>query len=86
MLYHAARIIRSNLDLFNKRAIQYTQKLTTKRNAVWCLSNLCRGKTPSVDLVKIEQALPVLSKLIQTESDVDCLVDACWAVRYFMAS
>jgi importin subunit alpha-2 len=25
------------------------------RNAVWCLSNLCRGKNPAVDFNKVKE-------------------------------
>jgi importin subunit alpha-6/7 len=51
------------------------------RNAVWCLSNLCRGKNPPVDFSKVEPALGTLSTLLfNTDSDV--LADACWAISY----
>ena len=52
-----------------------------KRNCVWCISNLCRGK-PQVDMYRIEPALPVLSKILHNEIDVECLTDACWAISY----
>ena len=52
-----------------------------KRNCIWCISNLCRGK-PQVDLYYIEPALPALSRVLQIETDDECLTDACWAVSY----
>jgi importin subunit alpha-2 len=51
------------------------------RNAVWCLSNLCRGKNPPVEFSKVEPALPVLAQLLYN-ADVDVLADACWAISY----
>ncbi len=30
-------------------------RLTMIRNAVWCLSNLCRGKNPAVDFNKVKE-------------------------------
>lgn len=58
-----------------------TSRLTMTRNAVWCLSNLCRGKNPPVDFNKVEPALPILSTLLFNQ-DVDVLADACWAISY----
>jgi importin subunit alpha-2 len=41
------------------------------RNAVWALSNLCRGKNPPPDFSKVSPALPVLARLLfHTDSDV----------------
>lgn len=51
------------------------------RNAVWALSNLCRGKNPPPEFSKVQPGLPVLSRLLfHTDSDV--LSDACWALSY----
>jgi len=56
-------------------------RLTMTRNAVWCLSNLCRGKNPPVEFGKVEPALPVLATLLYNQ-DLDVLADACWALSY----
>lgn len=56
-------------------------RLTMTRNAVWCLSNLCRGKNPPVEFAKVEPALPILAALL-FNSDFDVLADACWAISY----
>lgn len=51
------------------------------RNAVWCLSNLCRGKNPAVDFNKVAPALTVLNQLLYNY-DADVLADTCWAISY----
>jgi len=51
------------------------------RNAVWCLSNLCRGKNPSPNFAKVSPCLSVLTRLLFI-SDSDVLADACWALSY----
>ena len=56
-------------------------RLTMSRNAVWCLSNLCRGKNPPVEFAKVEPALPILAALL-FNPDVDVLADASWAISY----
>uniref|UniRef100_A0A8C9YRP5 Importin subunit alpha n=1 Tax=Sander lucioperca TaxID=283035 RepID=A0A8C9YRP5_SANLU len=50
-------------------------------NAVWALSNLCRGKNPPPAFEKVSPCLPVLSRLLFS-SDPDLLADACWALSY----
>uniref|UniRef100_UPI00358EECC7 importin subunit alpha-7-like isoform X2 n=1 Tax=Myxine glutinosa TaxID=7769 RepID=UPI00358EECC7 len=56
-------------------------RLTMTRNAVWALSNLCRGKNPPPDFSKVSPCLNVLSRLLFS-SDTDVLADACWALSY----
>lgn len=51
------------------------------RNAVWALSNLCRGKHPPPEFSKVAPCLPVLSRLL-LHTDADVLSDACWALSY----
>lgn len=57
------------------------QNVTLTRNAVWTLSNLCRGKQPPADFNKVKDSLPVLAKLL-THSDPEVLSDSCWALSY----
>lgn len=56
-------------------------RLTMTRNAVWALSNLCRGKNPPPEFSKVSPCLPVLARLL-FHSDGDVLSDACWALSY----
>uniref|UniRef100_A0A8C2KMN3 Importin subunit alpha n=1 Tax=Cyprinus carpio TaxID=7962 RepID=A0A8C2KMN3_CYPCA len=56
-------------------------RLTMMRNAVWALSNLCRGKNPPPDFAKVSPCLSVLSWLLFV-NDTDILADACWALSY----
>ena len=56
-------------------------RLSMTRNAVWALSNLCRGKNPPVDFAQVSPALDVLAKLL-FHADPDVLGDACWAISY----
>jgi len=58
-----------------------SSKITLTRNAVWCLSNLCRGKSPPPDFHTICPALPTLARLLFHE-DSDVLADTSWAIAY----
>jgi len=53
----------------------------TKRNAVWSVSNLCRGKPiPSYEKVKI--AIQPLVYLVENDPDDDVRQDSTWALSY----
>uniref|UniRef100_A0A7S4QXX2 Importin subunit alpha n=1 Tax=Ditylum brightwellii TaxID=49249 RepID=A0A7S4QXX2_9STRA len=49
-------------------------------NAVWTLSNFCRGK-PQPDLSVVGQAIPALAGILQGENR-NAMMDACWALSY----
>ncbi|XP_066904568.1 importin subunit alpha-7 [Halyomorpha halys] len=56
-------------------------RLSLTRNAVWALSNLCRGKNPTPDFSKVAPCLPVLARML-FHTDGDVLADSCWALSY----
>jgi len=56
-------------------------RLSMTQNAVWALSNLCRGKNPPVDFAQVSPALDILAKLL-FHANGDVLSDACWAISY----
>ncbi|XP_022192842.2 importin subunit alpha-7 [Nilaparvata lugens] len=64
------------LDLLSK-----SSRLSMVRNAVWAVSNICRGKNPAPDFAQVAACLPVLSRLL-FHADAAVLADACWALSY----
>lgn len=56
-------------------------RLSMTRNAVWALSNVCRGKNPVPAFAKVAPCLPVLAHLLN-HSDSDVLADVCWTLSY----
>jgi importin subunit alpha-1 len=57
-----------------------SSKLSMLRNAIWTLSNFCRGK-PQPPFELVSPALSTLARLIYS-TDEEVLTDACWALSY----
>jgi hypothetical protein len=55
-------------------------RITLKRNVIWAISNLCRGK-PAPDFQKIKACIPFLNQALNY-NDEDAATDACWALSY----
>merc|ERR1711879_246193 len=55
-------------------------KPSLRRNVVWAISNLCRGK-PAPPFEAIIPAIPVLAGLLEA-TDTNVITDACWALSY----
>ncbi|XP_072940093.1 importin subunit alpha-7 [Epargyreus clarus] len=72
----AAGVMPPLIDILNK----YT-RLSMTKNAVWTLSNLCRGKNPPTNFEAVAPGIPVLARLLH-HSDCDVLSDSCWALSY----
>jgi len=58
-----------------------SDKVSLTRNAVWTISNVCRGKNPPVELSQVSCLLPLLVKQLFS-TDVDILSDAVWAIAH----
>eukprot|EP00013_Stygamoeba_regulata_P025233 CAMPEP_0177648282 /NCGR_PEP_ID=MMETSP0447-20121125/10747_1 /TAXON_ID=0 /ORGANISM="Stygamoeba regulata, Strain BSH-02190019" /LENGTH=516 /DNA_ID=CAMNT_0019150917 /DNA_START=84 /DNA_END=1634 /DNA_ORIENTATION=+ len=60
--------------------INLTNQLNMLRNAIWTLSNFCRGRpAPPFELVR--PALRTLARLLYSKDD-EVLTDVCWALSY----
>ena len=59
--------------------------LSMKRNVVWALSNLCRGK-PAPPFALVYKAIPQFCELLTVETDTQTLVDVAWGLSYLTDS
>jgi len=62
------------------KLLQECTTVSMTRNAVWTLSNFCRGKPPPPFEI-VSTSLPVLASLLWSP-DAEVLTDACWALSY----
>lgn len=53
------------------------------KNAVWCLSNLCKGKGPDrAPIAALAPCLPALATVLHTSENAEVLTDAAWCYSY----
>lgn len=60
--------------------LNHEKRISSTRNAVWAISNLCRGR-PKPDMRKLRPALPVIAKVLSSD-DQEVLTDALWCLSY----
>eukprot|EP01045_Picozoa_sp_COSAG04_P060468 COSAG04_NODE_30534_length_262_cov_0.631902_1_plen_86_part_11 len=63
----------------------YPQRTSMLRNAVWALSNLCRGEPPP-DFAEVSPMLPLMACLLLASEDKEVLTDSAWALSYLSDS
>ena len=51
------------------------------RNAIWTLSNLCKGKPP-VEFEKVQRAIPTFARVLAATDVQEVLNDICWTLSY----
>jgi len=62
------------------KLLKRTKKPIVMRNAMWTLSNLCRGK-PLPVFAAVAPAIPVVAHFVHS-TDTSVLIDACWTASY----
>jgi len=62
-------------------ALKNDSNVSLRRNGVWALSNLCRGK-PLPNLSLIKGAIPFFADVLKNDTDEQSLTDAAWGVSY----
>ena len=72
------------LDTLLKLVTNSYANINILRKGAWTLSQLCFGKDPKPDKVKISLCIPVLADLVKSE-DVDVITDSCWALSHLMS-
>lgn len=62
-------------------AVGRCSDVSTLRNIVWSMSNLCRG-SPAPPIASVSPAIPVLAGILNSTSDESSVADACWALSF----
>lgn len=69
------------MDMLCAVVTNHHNRLTLVRHTIWAISNLCRGK-PKPSFAAVQPAVKIACGLIMTQTDVEILTDACWALSY----
>ncbi|KNC75539.1 hypothetical protein SARC_11938, partial [Sphaeroforma arctica JP610] len=59
-----------------------TCELGVLKNAMWAMSNLCRGKNPQPDFSQVKAFLPAVAVWLRITQDVEIITDALWTLSY----
>ena len=51
------------------------------RNAIWTLSNLCKGKPPA-EFSRVQRAIPTFAKVVKATDQAEILNDIIWTLSY----
>lgn len=73
-------VLNSGILVPLKKELNSGNAISFTRNAIWTLSNLCRGK-PGPKLIYLKEIILILEKFIFSE-DPGILADVCWAFSY----
>lgn len=68
------------VSILSQSAVKAAENIPLLRNAVWAVSNCCRGK-PAPPWGLVYPALPALAKVIWLQ-DMEVVADACWALSF----
>eukprot|EP01134_Creolimax_fragrantissima_P007932 CFRG7932T1 len=52
------------------------------KNAMWAISNICRGKNPPPDFNQVKGFLPVIGAWLRITDDAEIISDALWTLSY----
>lgn len=58
-----------------------TPRLNAMRTHSWAISNMCRGK-PEPSSEGVSAAIPIISRLMFSETDQEVLTNLCWSLSY----
>ena len=74
-------ILKENGTAAMVKAITNASNINFKRNAVWALSNFCRGK-PEPKFELVSSAIPLFCEYLKVETDSQVLADVAWGLSY----
>ena len=63
------------------RCVEQSARPALIKNGIWAISNLCRSK-PAPKYAYVQEAVPLLARMLQEHNDVEILSDCLWALSH----